>query len=460
MRVSHETIYTSLYVQGRGALRKDLAGHLRTGRAMRKPRAQGQARQGCRGQSPAQRDLDQRTTTRGRGPRRARSLGRRPDHGRQQHLGDRHPGRTRHPLPDLAPPARRPHRPHRPERDVRTDGQTARAAAPDPDLGSRQRDDQPRPDRRGHRPGHLLRRPRLTLATRHQREHQRPAAPVLPQRHRPLLLGTRVPRPGRPRDEQPTPQDPGLGHTSRSPRPTTLTTQTNHPALHSPVESTRSDRLETTKERRWAPPPLVEPVETAAACAGSRPCGHLDKLDERCSSPSPGLRGSGAERATVSSLGTAPTAGRACRDRRSVRWEPTLRTSRRAPRPRWDGTTAGRACRDRRSVGWEPTPRTSHGVLPRPRWDGTSRWSSLSRPPQRSAGSRPCGDLDKLDERCSIGCDHRPHGRDRGDAGAGGHADRAGRGRLAAAGAGARGGGRGRGRGHPPAPAADRRARA
>jgi IS30 family transposase len=43
MRVSHETIYTSLYVQGRGALRRDLAGHLRTGRAVRKPRAQLQA---------------------------------------------------------------------------------------------------------------------------------------------------------------------------------------------------------------------------------------------------------------------------------------------------------------------------------------------------------------------------------------------------------------------------------
>ncbi len=36
--MSHETIYTSIYVQGRGALRKDLAGHLRTGRAMREPR--------------------------------------------------------------------------------------------------------------------------------------------------------------------------------------------------------------------------------------------------------------------------------------------------------------------------------------------------------------------------------------------------------------------------------------
>jgi IS30 family transposase len=38
MRVSHETIYQSLYVQGRGGLRRDLATHLRTGRAIRKPR--------------------------------------------------------------------------------------------------------------------------------------------------------------------------------------------------------------------------------------------------------------------------------------------------------------------------------------------------------------------------------------------------------------------------------------
>jgi transposase, IS30 family len=37
MRVSHETIYQSLYVQGRGALRKELWRALRTGRAMRRP---------------------------------------------------------------------------------------------------------------------------------------------------------------------------------------------------------------------------------------------------------------------------------------------------------------------------------------------------------------------------------------------------------------------------------------
>lgn len=38
MRVSHETIYRSLYVQGRGGLRRELSRYLRTGRALRKPR--------------------------------------------------------------------------------------------------------------------------------------------------------------------------------------------------------------------------------------------------------------------------------------------------------------------------------------------------------------------------------------------------------------------------------------
>jgi transposase, IS30 family len=38
MRPSHEAIYQALYVQGRGLLRRELAGCLRTGRAIRRPR--------------------------------------------------------------------------------------------------------------------------------------------------------------------------------------------------------------------------------------------------------------------------------------------------------------------------------------------------------------------------------------------------------------------------------------
>jgi IS30 family transposase len=49
MSVSHETIYKSLYVQGRGALRKELAACLRSGRAARRP----QGRLERRGRNPA-----------------------------------------------------------------------------------------------------------------------------------------------------------------------------------------------------------------------------------------------------------------------------------------------------------------------------------------------------------------------------------------------------------------------
>jgi IS30 family transposase len=42
MRVSHETIYMSLFVQGRGALRQELARCLRQGRAARRPQGQRQ----------------------------------------------------------------------------------------------------------------------------------------------------------------------------------------------------------------------------------------------------------------------------------------------------------------------------------------------------------------------------------------------------------------------------------
>jgi transposase, IS30 family len=44
MRISHEAIYQALYVQGRGALRRELVACLRTGRALRVPRARARGR--------------------------------------------------------------------------------------------------------------------------------------------------------------------------------------------------------------------------------------------------------------------------------------------------------------------------------------------------------------------------------------------------------------------------------
>lgn len=49
MWVSTETIYQSLYVQGRGGLRRELTKHLRTGRTMRQPRRQAETRAERRG---------------------------------------------------------------------------------------------------------------------------------------------------------------------------------------------------------------------------------------------------------------------------------------------------------------------------------------------------------------------------------------------------------------------------
>jgi IS30 family transposase len=47
MRISHEAIYGALYVQGRGALKRELTQCLRTGRALRVPRARSRGRGKC-----------------------------------------------------------------------------------------------------------------------------------------------------------------------------------------------------------------------------------------------------------------------------------------------------------------------------------------------------------------------------------------------------------------------------
>ena len=46
MRISHEAIYQALYVEGRAALQRELVACLRTGRALRVPRARARQRPG------------------------------------------------------------------------------------------------------------------------------------------------------------------------------------------------------------------------------------------------------------------------------------------------------------------------------------------------------------------------------------------------------------------------------
>ncbi len=103
MRISHEAIYQALYIEGRGALKRELVSCLRTGRALRRP-ARAVAAQDLGARHP--RGADQRAARRGRGPRRSRALGGRPDD-RAGAFRDRHGRRAQQPVHDAGPPAPR-----------------------------------------------------------------------------------------------------------------------------------------------------------------------------------------------------------------------------------------------------------------------------------------------------------------------------------------------------------------
>ena len=134
---------------------------------------------------------------------------------------DRDPGRAHHRVRDAAAPARRPHRGHRRRRDERQIGrlpeQLRRSLTWD--QGSEMA---LHTEITGRPAADLLLRPPQPLAARHEREHQRAAAPVLPQGHRPVVLRARPARPGRRRTQRPPPQTPRLRNPRRRPRTTTI----------------------------------------------------------------------------------------------------------------------------------------------------------------------------------------------------------------------------------------------
>jgi IS30 family transposase len=169
MRVSHETIYLSLFIQGRGALRKELAHELRRGHVHRRPR----------GYSPMSGQGRLRNTV---------HISERPAEAEDRavpghwdgdlllmHVLDvhRHPGRAalqvRHAGQDPGPADLVGGR-----RGVGVeDPNAARVAVPVVDVGSRQGDGRAREVHHRQRcPGVLL-RPAQPLAARQQREHQR-----------------------------------------------------------------------------------------------------------------------------------------------------------------------------------------------------------------------------------------------------------------------------------------------
>ena len=225
MRISHEAIYQSLYVQGRGALRRELTACLRTGRALRVPRAR--ARRGKSfvtdevmiSERPAEAE-DRAVPGHWEGDL-ILGLG-------SSAIGTLVERTTRFTMLLHLPPME--HDGPRVKNGPALAGHGAEAVRdaiadtittlPEQlrrsltwDQGAEMAQHAAAADR--DRPAGVLLRPAQPMAARHQREHQRAAAPVLPERHRPHPAQRGRPRGGRRHAERPAPQDPRLENTRR-----------------------------------------------------------------------------------------------------------------------------------------------------------------------------------------------------------------------------------------------------
>ena len=151
MRISHEAIYQSLFIQGRGALKRELVTCLRTGRALREPRAR--SRNKPQGHVTADVVLSERPAEAedravpghwegdliiGTGRSAIGTLVERSSRSTLLVHLPRIEGWGEKPYVKNGPVARRLRRRRDERRARRVDHQAARAVAQDPDLGSRQ----------------------------------------------------------------------------------------------------------------------------------------------------------------------------------------------------------------------------------------------------------------------------------------------------------------------------------
>jgi IS30 family transposase len=228
MRVCHEAIYQSLYVQGRGALRGELTACLRTGRALRVPRARVRGRgksfvtdEVMISQRPAE-AADRAVPGHWEGDL-ILGLG-------SSAIGTLVERSSRFVMLLHLPPMDRRDGP-RAKNGTALTGHGAQAVRDAIADAIRTLPEQLRRsltwDQGAEMAQHAqLRidtglavyflRPAEPVAARHQREHQRAAAPILPERNRPRPARRRRPLSRRRRPEQPPPQDPRLENPRRS----------------------------------------------------------------------------------------------------------------------------------------------------------------------------------------------------------------------------------------------------
>src|SRR6188508_1281700 len=205
-RVSHETIYRTLFIQARGALKKELLQHLRRTRGMRRSRHHTQ-KTDIHGQITGAVSISERPAS-----VEDRAV---PGHWEGDLLFGSsnsqiaHAGGAANALPHARQARRQGHRDGRRRAD-QEHAQATAGAVQVADLGSRQGDGRPQAlHPRDRHPGLLLRSTQ-PLAARQQREHQWPAQAVPTQGHRHLWVLTSQAERDRETIERATKKDSGL----------------------------------------------------------------------------------------------------------------------------------------------------------------------------------------------------------------------------------------------------------